>query len=768
MLGGNPILSQLPDGSQDTSHRLHSDRRMYKIGAYTISLSPTARQLVITDENAAKPLWASSSLQTIVQTAVSHDNVVGSSGCWVIQRNDTDACDCSAVTSIRQQRSHGPVEIAGTFAAPCRSLSWTLTFTAASFGPALEFSLALDAVPTDGHNRLILSFQRDASERFFGFGQQYTHLDAAGDSVPIFSREQGIGRGLQPITAALNGLGREAGGDARTTYSAVPHYITSSLRSLHLLNTEPCSFDLRAPGVVTIYAAATTIKGRMFSARTPLELVKRATLYTGRMRPLPDWGHAGAIVGVQGGTRRVLELSERLIEAGVRVAGMWMQDWAGAHEQDVMGMRQMRLRWNWRLDRTRYPNWDGLVANLSARGMRVLTYVNSFLMKNASEADSRYPDALRARALLLDRTGEVPVVISSGPGVRAGILDLTTDRGMAFTASMISEQLALGSSGWMADFGEYVPLDSRPQSGQLALAVHNAYPRLWQEANARAVSGFRRSARIDYGRNDGGEAGGGGGHDTTHDSNDTPVWFARSSGLTSPGIVPLFWLGDQLPTYDVHDGLASVVVGLLSSGMSGHALTHSDIGGYTTARIPGLVDYVRDLELLQRWSELAVFTAFFRTHEGSAPAENVQAYDEIALPHFARCSRLFASLAPYRRRLMAEASTHGWPMVRHMWLHYHTEPSTLDLNAQFMQGADLLVAPVLLPGHRSVRAFVPAGTWLHAFANGTIIHQSHGGWRELWAPLGKPAALVRLDESTGKPPADLAAFMAEINIQMAE
>ena len=117
---------------------------------------------------------------------------------------------------------------------------------------------------------------------------------------------------------------------------------------------------------------------------------------------------------------------------------------------------------------------------------------------------------------------------------------------------------------------------------------------------------------------------------------------------------------------------------------------------------------------------------------------------------------------------MAEASTHGWPMVRHMWLHYHTEPSTLDLNAQFMQGADLLVAPVLLPGHRSVRAFVPAGTWLHAFANGTIIHQSHGGWRELWAPLGKPAALVRLDESTGKPPADLAAFMAEINIQMAE
>ena len=34
-------------------------------------------------------------------------------------------------------------------------------------------------------------------------------------------------------------------------------------------------------------------------------------------------------------------------------------------------------------------------------------------------------------------------------------------------------------------------------------------------------------------------------------------------------------------TWDGDDGLASAIVGLLSSGLSGYSLVHSDIGGYT-------------------------------------------------------------------------------------------------------------------------------------------------------------------------------------------
>ena len=90
-------------------------------------------------------------------------------------------------------------------------------------------------------------------------------------------------------------------------------------------------------------------------------------------------------------------------------------------------------------------------------GVRVLTYVNSFLTRNASLHGARYPQALAADALMRGHDGR-PVTVTSGPGMMAGLLDLTVPRGVAFTTAMIAGQGAIGSSGWMADFGEYAPL----------------------------------------------------------------------------------------------------------------------------------------------------------------------------------------------------------------------------------------------------------------------------------------------------------------------
>ena len=55
----------------------------------------------------------------------------------------------------------------------------------------------------------------------------------------------------------------------------------------------------------------------------------------------------------------------------------------------------------------------------------------------------------------------------------------------------------------------------------------------------------------------------------------------RSGATFSAANTRLFWLGDQTVTWDEHDGLTTVIIGLLSSGLSGYSLQHSDIGGYT-------------------------------------------------------------------------------------------------------------------------------------------------------------------------------------------
>ena len=121
----------------------------------------------------------------------------------------------------------------------------------------------------------------------------------------------------------------------------------------------------------------------------------------------------------------------------------------------------------------------------------------------------------------------------------------------------------------MCDFGESFPLDAvvDPAYNHTPSQLHSRYPSLWGGLNADAI---KRAKEI-YG--------------SSSDSGLCPeeevVYFMRSGDPYSPANTRLFWLGDQMVTWDAHDGLATVVMGTLSQGISGYSLSHSDIGGYT-------------------------------------------------------------------------------------------------------------------------------------------------------------------------------------------
>ena len=42
-----------------------------------------------------------------------------------------------------------------------------------------------------------------------------------------------------------------------------------------------------------------------------------------------------------------------------------------------------------------------------------------------------------------------------------------------------------GFSGWMADFGEYIPVEARFHDGRTGEQVHNEFPVLWQNSIGR-------------------------------------------------------------------------------------------------------------------------------------------------------------------------------------------------------------------------------------------------------------------------------------------
>lgn len=95
------------------------------------------------------------------------------------------------------------------------------------------------------------------------------------------------------------------------------------------------------------------------------------------------------------------------------------------------------------------------------------------------------------------------------------------------------------------------------------------------------------------------------------------VFFMRSAFRGSLKWAMLFWEGDQMVSWQKHDGIKSSVTGLLSSGLSGFAFNHSDIGGYCAVDLP-IIRYRRSEELLMRWMELSAFSVVFRTHEVSS------------------------------------------------------------------------------------------------------------------------------------------------------
>lgn len=124
--------------------------------------------------------------------------------------------------------------------------------------------------------------------------------------------------------------------------------------------------------------------------------------------------------------------------------------------------------------------------------------------------------------------------------------------------------LSTGVCGWMCDFGESLPLDAALKSGQDSHKFHSLYPSFWGQLNADAVSAASSTSR---------------GNSSLCDADDV-VYFMRS-GNTHVNVTRMFWLGDQLVTWDAEDGLATAIIGMLSEGISGYSLTHSDIGGYT-------------------------------------------------------------------------------------------------------------------------------------------------------------------------------------------
>ena len=528
----------------------------------------------------------------------------------------------------------------------------------------------------------ILATFKTTGEHYFGFGEQFQHLDFKNKKPYIFTEEQGIGRGDKPVSKFTKAFG--VSGDEFSSYSPMNFFFTEKNEAFIFTGSPYIKYDFTKRNSFSVESWSKDLMIKYISAANPKEILYKATEITGRMPLLPDWAY-GTWLGLQGGETKVEEIVNRALQQNNPVSAVWIQDWVGRRKTRFGS----QLWWTWTSDTLAYPNFPEFCKRMLRQNIRVLGYINSFMANDGN----LFEEAKSKEYLVKNAKGRDYEIKTAG--FPAYLIDLTNPAAFEWMKNVIRHNLIdAGLSGWMADYAEWLPLDAQLFSGINAFDYHNQYAVDWARLNREAIHEAGRDSDI--------------------------VFFTRSGAIGSAKYSTLFWAGDQMVDWGENDGLPSAVCALITSGLSGITLNHTDIGGYTTVD-NAFLKVKRDEELLKRWIEFAAFTPVFRTHEGLKPESNFQVYtnDSIA-KFFSRFGKIHFALKDYFKELNREATEKGIPIVRALLLEFPDDTLTYSIKDEFLVGEDLLVAPVLIKGAKSREVYFPNGEWLNVWTNEAI------------------------------------------------
>jgi alpha-glucosidase len=178
-------------------------------GTFALLWQKQSAQLQVIDAaDPSRVLWETPAGGDFLRAAVGAEHVDSGRGCFTFDDHVSSSCGKAVISSVERD---GDAFVATGTLTECGA-PWTLRFDERS-PRQLAFTLDVGAASGTVFNRVYLSYTSRSDESFFGFGHQYGTLDMKGRRLPIWSGEQGIGRGQQPISGALSLVGGGCAGD---------------------------------------------------------------------------------------------------------------------------------------------------------------------------------------------------------------------------------------------------------------------------------------------------------------------------------------------------------------------------------------------------------------------------------------------------------------------------------------------------------------------------------------------------------------------------
>ncbi|HUP92978.1 MAG TPA: TIM-barrel domain-containing protein [Solimonas sp.] len=519
--------------------------------------------------------------------------------------------------------------------------------------------IAFSAVPMPaaGVQAMGIAYERQAGERFFGFGERSNAVGQEGNTLEHYVGEGPYQDLEYPFVATLvPKWGIRWRRDA--TYFPIPWLLSSRGVGVLLDNDELSYHRLADDAAWSMEAESSGLRWRVFAGPTPADALRRFSAAVGRQPGQPPPWFFGPWVQPDEDAR-IAQLRQADVPTSVTATYTHYLP-CGAQQ----GSEQAQT------DR---------VQALNAQGTAVHTYFNPMICTSYAPA---YAAAQAAGALLKDRLGQTytyPYVASTVFTV--GQFDFTAPGGIPAYRALTDEAIAHGYEGWMEDFGEYTPLDGVAADGATGTRAHNRYARDYHCGVAAATA----------------QAG-------------KPLARMVRSGWTgSAACSPIVWGGDPTSGFGF-DGLQSSIYQALSIGTSGVGIWGSDIGGFFA-----LGNQQLSGELLDRWIAFGALSAVMRNQANGTQIPDkarAQLWEPAHLPLWRRYAKLHTQLYPYVQAALDEYFASGLPVMRHLALAFPDDAQAVARDDEYLFGPDLLVAPVYQQGATTRELYLPPGKWI--------------------------------------------------------
>ncbi len=471
----------------------------------------------------------------------------------------------------------------------------------------------------------------------------------------------------------------EDGGTAsEQAYKNVPFYLTNGGYGVFINHTGRVSMEIASEAVerVQFSVLGQEVEYLVIYGPTPKEILKKYTALTGRAPVPPKWSF-----GLWLSTSFVTDYDEATV--GSFIAEMKKRDIPlSVFHFDCFWMREFQwCDFTW--DPRTFPDPAGMLQRLKADGLRISLWINPYI----GQASPLFAEAAALGYLLKRADGSVWQWDLWQAG--NAIVDFTNPSARSWFQSKLKPLLDMGVDCFKTDFGERIPIDAVYFDGSDAEQMHNLYTQLYNETVFELLQ-----------QHGDGEA----------------IVFARSA--TAGGQkMPVHWGGDNTSQFE---SMAESLRGGLSLGMSGFGFWSHDIGGFEGDPDPAV---------FKRWVAFGLLSSHSRLH-GNESVRVPWAFDEEAVDVTRKFTKLKAQLMPYLYQAAKQANSDGTPMMRSMWLEFPQDRTCLALDAQYMLGDSLLVAPVF-NAKGLVEFYLPQGEWVNFFtaervAGGRWLTEQHG------------------------------------------